>query len=218
MCVLFVQKGDFTNANEWFAKALKMRPNDAAVHFQWAMALIYQDRGDEAKTHADEAARLGMDSVNLDLQRGIIARQGTQHKQAVAYLSKALERAPNHQGAHYHLALTYLANGEREKALELAKTHSKEHPNSYWAWAALGWAQYAGGRHDDAEKSLRKAMSLGNRYPEIFYLFGRVLSAQGRDVEAQQVAKVLATLIDAPEVFVTRKQARRWLTEVSAPE
>lgn len=212
VAAVYAQEGRFSEANRWFARALQSFQEDPRPHFAWSMALAFQDRWQEAEIHAAKAASLGVDSANLALLRGVIARALGKHVEAERYLSSILETSPEHREATYQLTMTLSAQPNetsRRRALTLARSAVANHPQSKSAQAALGVALIGMRRPDEAEDVLRDAAY--QSYPEVLFIYGRLLVKNKKPESARRVAERLRERIGQPGVFVTRSAARKWI-------
>lgn len=217
MGVMHVAGGNYRQANHWFARALAAYGDDPRVHYEWSLALLHQDRAEEAEQHASKAVAMGMDNARLDLQRGMIARQLEDYEAAERQFSKVLEKSPNNVEALHQLAIVLADKGDtaqQRRALEMAEAVAKQNPDSPRALTTLGWVYHRIGQHDRAERALRMAIARPNVRAETLYYLGQVLTHQGQAADARQVALRLEEHISEPSLFVLRPAARQWLAQV----
>lgn len=217
MAVMYVTQLDFRKADAWFQKALQRYPDDPAVHFERSIALLHQDRADEAQQHAAKAAQLGLDSATFLTHRGLIAMRLQQYERAAEYFRFVLDRMPQHTGALTSLALALAEQddvAQRKRALELLKSATPAQRNSPLARSVLGRVQFRNGQLDAAEETLTAvAARMPSERSTLFFL-ATVLMQQGKQDEARRVAQRLDPLIDQPGVFVFRPAARKWVDTV----
>jgi len=214
MGVVLMMEGKFGEAEKWYEKAVQAHPNDPEVHLERAKALMFEDRAIEAQQHAAKATQLGMVAVELDVQRGVIARQLGKFDEAKDHLRRALADSPDHEQAAYHLVLTLAAEKDdtsRKQALKFAEAFLQDGRPSAPKLAALGAAQHANKQFEKAEKSLRLAVSRPDADAEHFYLLARVLAARSQEAESQRIGEFLRDVLDRPMLFVLRPAARRWI-------
>jgi tetratricopeptide (TPR) repeat protein len=216
----YTTRGEFAKANRWFAKALEAYPNDSSVHYAWAMSLLFQDRADEVDDHVRLAGAQGFETNKLDMLRGVVARTQGKHEQAAKHFAQVLKRAPDDREASYQLVLTWASTSDleaRRRALQLAASIAKAHPQSPTAIAALGIAQDAAGNSEEALKTLAPFARMSDARPEVLLVLGRLLDATDRHAEAQRVAARLREQMDAPGIFVERGAAAQWLAQLAKP-
>jgi protein O-mannosyl-transferase len=126
--IVYLDKGDYKNAEEWFLKALNYDPTyeDANyhvgfIHFvnwdlknaeEWFLkALNYDSKDERVYYHLGATYLLRAERENYAPGYGM----------AEKYLTKALMISDSHGDTHLVLAKVYVALGEREKAKEHAK-------------------------------------------------------------------------------------------------
>ncbi len=216
MAVMHVQGQDYAKADQWLQKALAKYPDDAGVHFQCSIALMYEDRAEEAERHAAKAAELGLDSDALLSHRGLIAMQLGEHERAEEFYQQALERTQSID-AKTSLALALAEQDDpakRKQAMEVIQSAAKQQPNYPMVKTVLGWVQFRNGQLDDAEATLREAAGrLPSERTTLLFL-SRVLMEQKHEDQARQVAERLRRVIDQPGIVAFRPEARKWLDQV----
>ena len=218
MAVMFVREGDYDKADEWFAKALAKHADKPAVHFEHSIAMLYQDRTEEAAASAAKAGEMGMKSELLDMHLGLIALQSGDSLAAEKHFEEVLLKLPDNAGALTKLALLLAERsdaGDQQRAVELAEKAGRAHPNSPEAAAVLGWAYYRTGRKADAEKLLRAAAAQPGSDPLPLFLYARMQFAEQHADETAEAARLLAQRIEQPGLFVFRPAARKWLARVA---
>jgi tetratricopeptide (TPR) repeat protein len=216
MGVMAVQSANYRGADAWFNRALAKYPSDANVHYQRMVALLYQDRTDEAEQFASAAARLGLNTPDFMWRRGQIAMQKRDFEKAQRYFETALANSPKSPLAMARLALTLAeqdASDKRSKAVALAQQAAQQQPDNPEVQMVLGWALYRVKETEAAENVLRSAVAASGD-PAAMYFLARVLMSAGKNAEARRIAEQLRARIEQPRVFVYRPAARKWLDKV----
>lgn len=101
---------------ESYGKALELKPDDAGMHNNYALALAKAKRFDEASKELDKAAQLdpaggGRYFYNL----GAILTNVGQTEPAAAAFKRALELDPNYADAHYQYGIYLIGKAKVEK-------------------------------------------------------------------------------------------------------
>ncbi len=211
MAVMHVQAGEYDKADKWFAKALASHPDDAQVHFERSIALLYADRTDEADTHAAKAAELGLSSTLLSLHRGHIAMQKGNWAAAEEFFRDALKSSPDNAAAMAKLALAMVQQNDAAKtaeAVKLADQAAELGNNTVEAVAALGWVYYRAGDKEKAAPLLEAAGTHPAADPTALLFYARWLVDAKEMEKAQQVARLLAERIEQPGLFALRPSAK----------
>ena len=214
MAVMYVRQARYEQADEWFAKAFEKHEDDPAVHFEHSIAMLYQDRTEEAAASAAQAQELGMTSSLLDMHLGLIAMQQGNAAAAERQFQKVLDDSPDNANAMTKLALVLVEQGDdasQSRALKIAEEAGKKSPNSPEVAAVLGWVLYRTGKKEEGENLLRAAATHGSSNPLSLFLLARLLMLEEKSADAQQVAGILREQLDRPGLFVLRPAARKWL-------
>jgi tetratricopeptide (TPR) repeat protein len=101
--VLLMRKGDYTEAQTYYAKAIEMRPNLAEAHINHAASLIYTADYSAAIASIDKAIEIGTEKMPEAL-----------YNRAVAY-----DRLQNYKGAYKDLKQALILRPDWEPALAL---------------------------------------------------------------------------------------------------
>jgi len=123
-----------------------------------------------------------------------LVRRTQDNQEARALFGKALELDPRFARAYAALAMTYAmdyryqssaeASAPLKRALELAETARQIDagiPEVYWA---LGFVQAQSRRHEEALKSLQKAVELNPSYADAYALMGGIHTYLGRPAKS----------------------------------
>ncbi len=175
-------------AREWdraetdAARAVDLAPKDASYRVLLARARIGRGKLAEALT-----ATAGSDERAIHVQRAI-ARYGLgQYREAKAELDKtrsADKKMPAEAAVWY--ALCDVALGKAAKAEGLLSVLVAVRAPPPLSFVALGRAQEAQGKLDEAEQSYRSATEKDDRAPEGFTALGKLLLARGKPKEAAE--------------------------------
>jgi DNA-binding winged helix-turn-helix (wHTH) protein/TolB-like protein/Tfp pilus assembly protein PilF len=113
-----------------------------------------------------------------------LVRRTQDNEEARALFGKALELDPKFARAYAALAMTYAmdyryrssagASAPLERALELAETARQIDPDIPEVYWALGFVHAQGRRHDEALRSLQKAVELNPSYADAYAFMGGI--------------------------------------------
>ena len=112
----YVDAGRNHDAVDAYLRALRVRPNSAAIHLNLDNA--YNRMGDKARAVQEwkTALRLDERAVPPRINLAIAASMDGQTDLTLRYLSEAAEREPDNAGVHYNLGAVYMQLGQLEKA------------------------------------------------------------------------------------------------------
>ena len=215
MAWLFTRSGNLKKADEWINYAGKTAPESLAVQKGSAAWLMEQGRADEAQSHADAAAKLGPGSTEIKRLLGLAARQRKDFAQAEQIFEGLAHDAPSDAWARNQLALVLVEQPDepkRRRALELAELSVRQNPKAADALATLGTVHYRLNRLDDAEKVLQAVVASGQGNSDAAYVLARVRADRG---QSESVPALLKLALDAPGIFIFRKDAQEWLDRLT---
>ena len=214
MGLLWTQKKDLKQAEEWMQKALKEAGKEPRTRLAVAGWLLDQERADEAAQNADAVLRATPDSADARRLRGLIARHQRQFGEAEKMFEPLYQEAPADFFLSNQLALALAEQPDGKKlkrALQLAEVNARQYPNQSEAQASLGRVYYLLGRADEAERAFQTAARSGQLSADGAYYFASVLEQQNKIDDAQ---KLLKAALDSKGAFVFRKEANALLTRL----
>ncbi|MEO7478845.1 MAG: tetratricopeptide repeat protein [Lysobacteraceae bacterium] len=109
-------RGEPRNAREHLATAATQRPNDAAVHANWALCLYQCDANEEALAASDHALVLAPNHADNHHNRGLILLALNLYQRAASSFERAVQLAPQHARGWTRLAETRHALGATAEA------------------------------------------------------------------------------------------------------
>ena len=133
-------------------------PDDAAVHWLRAKALIDLDRSEESLSEAKLAAQLDPGSPDAHFLLGCSAWQIGQYSLAEHSFLTAVRLAERDADIQAGYAGFLADQRDPHQAESVARRAIELDPDSSTGWAALAVAQSRLGRHDDAITSCRKSV------------------------------------------------------------
>jgi tetratricopeptide (TPR) repeat protein len=166
---------------------LSPEATDDQVKVLRAKALFYRKAGelDEAITVYQQAIELAPDNVSLYLQQAMLAFELNRFEAYEQTLTRALAQAPDHAELLNALGYFYVEQDrELEKATELLDRAVALAPGQYHILDSRGWLAYKKGALNEAERYLRKALSM-QMDPEVLAHLIEVLWANGHTDEAR---------------------------------
>ncbi|HEV3122190.1 MAG TPA: tetratricopeptide repeat protein [Isosphaeraceae bacterium] len=218
MAWLYTRAGNLKKAEEWIAYAVKSLPSDARVHTDAAAWYVEQGRADDAKTQAEAAAKLDPKLVEAQKMLGLVARQRHDGLEAERVFQAMSLESPADNWARNQLALALAEQpdeAKRRRALELAELSVRQNPKAADALATLGTVYYRLKRLDDAEKVLQNVFESGKGDSDAAYVLALVAAEKGN---ADKAEKLMKTALQAPGLFIYRKDAQQWLERPIAPK
>ena len=214
----FARSGDQENAKKWLIAALTVAPKNPQVRLVAAQWAWETGQLEEAEKQAAAALQLDPNYYQAKILRGIIALFQKDYKAAELYFESAHLQSPKDFAAGNNLALALVEQkdeAKRRRALEYAENNVKQFPRMGDAYSTYGWVLYKLGRLQDAEASLRKAISGGTFSTETAYYLARVLADRGRDADAM---RLLQGALQSQAPFAQREEAQSLLEQLKAAQ
>ena len=144
-----------------YRKALRLRPTYAQAVMWLANNCVFQGRIGEGLDYAQQAQALEPMSTSFAANVGLVQFYARDFDAAVRQLGSLVESAPKAMVLpRVHLARTYCALGQPERALALIEGYRGPAPG---VLAAPGWAYALQGRIDEARAQLTRLGALGRQ-------------------------------------------------------
>lgn len=211
---LYQQAGDVKNAGKWMVEAIRLNPRDAKTRIAAAQWSYEIGKLDQAEEQAKAAVQLDPDSLNSRLIRGLVALLRKDFKTAQEFYEKAHLQAPSNFVAMNNLALALVSQDDELKkrlAMEYAQINARVFSDKPEAFSTLGWVLYRLGRAEEAEATLRKAISSPRPSPDAYYFLARLYVDRGQKEEAKML---LSQVVKSPTSFLMRKEAETLAEEL----
>lgn len=106
-----------TKAMEEFDKAVKLKSNYTPAHFNEVLALELQGKIDDAINKLQSMREYNPQDIDVIYEQASLYYTKAEYKKAEEAFSLIISLVPNHANAQYGLALTYIKEGEKDKAI-----------------------------------------------------------------------------------------------------
>ena len=193
-----------------------MSPADA-MKFAWSH--YNAGRLDRAERIARQVAGHGAGLPDAFHLVAVIAYRGGRFKEALAFVEKAVQRAPRVAVFQSNLSEMARVAGKVDRAVAAARTAIELDPGHAQAHNNLGIALYDQGEKAEAEAAYRKALELRVNFAEAWNNLGNVLRDRGAEDEALQAYdKAVANRADYSEALANKGLCLRERAELAAAE
>jgi tetratricopeptide (TPR) repeat protein len=188
-----LDRQDFKQAEEIFAKLAADDPKDYGALFNLALAEAAQQKNDVAITHLQKVLELKPDLYEAELNLGLVYLRGGKAAEAEAHFEAAVRQKPGQFRAQMLLADDQLALGKNEAAAKSYEAALKLNAKS--ARAELGWGQSLLhlGSLDEAARHYHEAAALDPK------LSSHQLELAAAYASAQRPADAIAILKEFPD-------------------
>lgn len=184
---LSYELGHLSDALKRLQQAIAEAANDAHAHALVAAIHMRQGRSDEALSSALKAEALGGRYAWLRSMVGVLHHGRGDIDLARQWFRKALELDPARGDAIASLAAIAFAQRAWGDLLEAARRMTEDQPEDPKGWSYLGTAQARTGADEEAERSLLRAIELGNASVDSQRDYASFLINCGRIDEARRV-------------------------------
>ena len=139
-------KGDVEAAIHDADDLLRINPNSIEGKVMKAAALQREQKFDDARAVLEPALEKNPTAVPIMLELGVVDLQQHKTKEAIAMFQKAYAANPNNIRGLLGESRSYLADGQREKSVEVVRTELLKSPDRVDLARELGNAQAAAGQ------------------------------------------------------------------------
>ncbi len=133
---------DASGAVDELSQAVKLDPKLPMAHYLYGNALLTLGHRDEAMQCFREELAIDPNEFGSNLYLGVLLNQGEQYKEAVPYLTRALQVRPGEPAVRYQLAMVQIGTGDLEPARKSLEALLKDHPNFLDAHVSLARLYY----------------------------------------------------------------------------
>jgi serine/threonine protein kinase/tetratricopeptide (TPR) repeat protein len=154
---------DWAGAEKEFQRAIALNPNYGTAHQWYGYALWKTGRFEESI--AEHRRALELDPLSLPVNRnlGLAYFLARQYDLAIAQLRKTREMDPGFVLTREYLGLAYLEKGLHQEAVECCEEATVPVAASPYAISALGYVYAMSGKKVEAQKVLKRLVSLSER-------------------------------------------------------
>jgi len=174
----FIKGNDFTGAERQCRKSLELNPKSAKAHAILGIALVRQDKFDEATGHLLEAIRLDPTDYEAYYTLGQTLTRQEKFDEAIRHFSTVLQLRPDYTQAHGYMGSLLLAKG----ALDQAAVHLSQalhlDPNYVDAHYNMGQLMLRRKNLDEAVRYLSQAAQLKPDDAQVHYKLALALAQQ----------------------------------------
>lgn len=139
----------FDAAAAEFEQALKARPSDPRVHFEYAVCLLSLGRNDDARAQFEQTRKLAGDSRFVTYYLGRLDLLANDYASAIKRLNSVAANPPFPDTA-FHLGVAYISNGDTEIGIKWLERAAKLQPTDYRVHYRLARAYSTAGRQQEA--------------------------------------------------------------------
>jgi len=210
---LLVRGGEVSLAQDVLARALSIAPEYAAVHLELSRLNLAQNDHVSAVRTAHRAVELAPDSLEANLALAEAYISGRQNLQALEHLLK-VEPLFGHSAAfHYTLGIAQFRVNRYQPAIAAFKKAVQLDPGLDLAHFLLGNASLSTGDLDQAEASLKAAISLNANQPLYFNTLARVYENKGSAFKEAALENTKKALALDPKGIEGRERLAKWAKE-----
>lgn len=191
--VIDLQRGNPERALDLIDRALAIKPDMAAAHYNRARCLKELDRPEEAFAAVDRALELAPDDIDAMAFKANLAAVLDRTEEAVAIFDQVLARDPAHESARRARAALLFDTEDPETAAKEMLRIAEASDNPVEALREMAILRIRHGDNETAVKALVSAYNMDKSNREVRSLLSAQLIDTGRNGEAMNI---LQTLLD----------------------
>jgi serine/threonine protein kinase/tetratricopeptide (TPR) repeat protein len=154
---------DWAGAEKEFQRAIALNPNYGTAHQWYGYALWKTGRFEESIAAHRRALELDPLSLPVNRNLGLAYFLARQYDLAIAQLRKTREMDPGFVLTREYLGLAYLEKGLHQEAVECCEEATVPVAASPYAISALGYVYAVSGKKAEAQKVLKRLVSLSEQ-------------------------------------------------------
>ena len=178
--IVALGKGDLTQAEQWFQKALKIKRDEPHVLILMADVAVRRKNPAQALLYLRTAVDKNPRSAAAEEAMGRYLADQKQYAGAQSALEKSVQLDPNWIVARITLGDFYLSRSKSADALASYRAAVMSEPNNPNAHYSLAKGLEATGDHSSAEAEFRASIRLAPQLPLTHIALGDLLSRTGR--------------------------------------
>ena len=148
-------------AEQAFAKAVALEPENARYLDGYGVSLIYTGKDQQAYEMIDKAVKLEPLNGEYIGNRGFVLYLLNRHDEALPELERAIELAPDGTNAYYFAAIIQKERGALEEAARHCEAYLERVPIADEMWLMLGDARMELGHYTEALAAYDRAIANG---------------------------------------------------------
>ncbi|MCY3936294.1 MAG: tetratricopeptide repeat protein [Chloroflexi bacterium] len=162
----------YQQAFEFGQQAVALAPNDVDVRRDYAYALLWLGRYEEAIEQLETATRLNPNLTAVQFELASYYRRVDEVQRAVGVYNFILEREPGNAKAYLRLCQTYAAEGLFQDAQFYCERAIEYQPQFPQAYTELGRMMYTRRNYEGSIDALQLCVEQGGQAIECWYLRG----------------------------------------------
>jgi tetratricopeptide (TPR) repeat protein len=200
---LQAERGNLTSALDSLSKAIDRNPDMSLAYV--ARGQIYKEQGDYNKAAGDfeKASTLEPFNFNAHYQLGLMYQYLQRFADAITAYQRAVEIRPLDPEANMNLAMAYTEVGQPMRGLPYAQRaveNTSADVKSANSYANLGTLYAQLGFDDAAIASLKKALELNSRQPEVYLNLGQEYLKVSQFQQARNVYETAQGIAPSPAI------------------
>ncbi|MFN8614467.1 MAG: tetratricopeptide repeat protein [Vampirovibrionales bacterium] len=190
---LALENQDYPAAENHYRNALRLLPENAALHYNLANVYDEQDRYPEAIAEYQQTVALDPDFLYAYNNLGLLYEVTNQPEKAQQAFEAALARNPRYNFARLNLGQLFMKQDRLNQAEQLFAEVLRYEPDNAWAYVYLGNLQVQRRQYNQAALAYRQAIEHQPDYSPTYYLMAAVLEKLGRWGESAQYGETYLT-------------------------
>jgi tetratricopeptide (TPR) repeat protein len=199
----YVASGDLKNALLAYSRAADLAPDNVDANLKTGNLMLLSRHFEDAKTRARGILVKDPNNLQALVLLGNALAGLRSLDDAVDVAKRAADLDPDRAGLHTNLGVLELANGNVDQAETAFKTAAATDPTAIKPLLALANFYQSVNRMNDAETTLRKALTIQPRHAGANQTLGLLLIATGRPMQAEPFIETASEVVGTVEAQLT---------------
>jgi len=161
----------FSDAADWFKRAITAGENSKHVHFEQSACLMEAGRLQEAEAEISGFLKREPRDFLFNHILGVCLKKQGRYPEAIKKLLQVCAMAPQSPDPHRNLGNAYSDSGDMKAAETLYKKTATMQPQNAENWRLIGYTQFMQKKYDEAAESYRKCLDVNPHHEGVFVDF-----------------------------------------------
>jgi tetratricopeptide (TPR) repeat protein len=164
-----LKRNDCREAEEYFVKALRLKPQYADAYSNLGSSFFLQNRADKAVEYYQKAIHIEPNNADFHFNVAVIMRSKGDVENAIRHFRQSLQLKPDQPYAYYFLGHIFFEYGNDEQAIQYYNDALRTKPGFIDALNKLGLLHYRNKNYDNAVSCFMKIVELQPELPTSYY-------------------------------------------------
>jgi protein O-GlcNAc transferase len=198
----------YSDAADWFRRAIDAGDNSKHVYFEQAVCLMESGRLKEAEAEILHCLKQQPKDFLFNHILGVCLKKQGRYPEAIKKLLQVCAMAPQSPDPHRNLGNAYSESGDMKAAEDMYKKTATLQPQNAENWRLIGYTQFMQKKYPEATESYRHCLQVNPQHDGVFVDFiGTLCNQRAFDTAHKEIDERMARFPDDASAF----SARAWV-------